>query len=413
MTSKTLYVGIDLSLRRNQISIVTDDGKQIASFSVGNDLPGAKQLVQRLLPLIHAHHAETIKIGMEATAIYWWHIHQFLTQNTTLNTACAVSVHTLNPKHVHRFQKAYPDIDKTDPLDAMVIADYLRFRKDTPVVPLIDTRYEPLKRLTRFRYHLVHTIVDEKNYFINHLFYKYSSWQDIKPFSSPFGVTASHVITEMDPEKIVTMSINELATEVITQSHNCIADPGKTAHLIQKVASSSYQLTKTCKEPIDIILTTTYDNIRYLSGKVAEIDKVIAKEIQRFQNPLVSVNGIGPVFAAGITAEIGDPSRFTGQSAIGKYAGLTWRKTQSGTFTADETPRVKTGNSYLRYYLVQAANSLRIHNETYKAYYKMKYTEVPRHSHKRALVLTARKLARLSYAMLRDGRLYQPSSDGT
>lgn len=68
---------------------------------------------------------------------------------------------------------------------------------------------------------------------------------------------------------------------------------------------------------------------------------------------------------------------------------------------------IKAANTYLRYYLIEAANSLRTHNNEYKAYYKRKYKEVKKHQHKRALVLTARKLVRLVYALLSKQQLYR------
>jgi hypothetical protein len=60
----------------------------------------------------------------------------------------------------------------------------------------------------------------------------------------------------------------------------------------------------------------------------------------------------------------------------------------------------------LRYYLVEAANSLRLHNDDYAAYYRRKYDEVPKHRHKRALVLTARRFIRLAFALLSKGQIY-------
>jgi len=87
---------------------------------------------------------------------------------------------------------------------------------------------------------------------------------------------------------------------------------------------------------------------------------------------------------------------------------LTWSCYQSGDFDAEDTRLTKNGNRYLRYYLVEAANSLRVHNEEYKAYYQNKYKEVTKHQHKRALVLTARKFVRLVYALLSKGQIYKP-----
>ncbi|OTN82266.1 transposase, partial [Enterococcus faecium] len=44
----------------------------------------------------------------------------------------------------------------------------------------------------------------------------------------------------------------------------------------------------------------------------------------------------------------------------------------------------------------------------YTAYYKKKYAETPKHKHKRAIVLTARKFTRLVDTLLRNHQLYMP-----
>lgn len=51
----------------------------------------------------------------------------------------------------------------------------------------------------------------------------------------------------------------------------------------------------------------------------------------------------------GIISEIGSIEFFKDNNALAKYAGLTWRKTQSGYFEAETTRMTKTGNKYLRY----------------------------------------------------------------
>ncbi|RFA34734.1 IS110 family transposase, partial [Virgibacillus dokdonensis] len=93
---------------------------------------------------------------------------------------------------------------------------------------------------------------------------------------------------------------------------------------------------------------------------------------------------------------------------IAKYAGLYWRKHQSGRFTADDTSLSRNGNQYLHYNFVEAANLVRRHVPEYKEYYAKKFDEVPKHQHKRALVLTARKLVRLVDALLRKNQIYTP-----
>ena len=121
---------------------------------------------------------------------------------------------------------------------------------------------------------------------------------------------------------------------------------------------------------------------------------------------LFSIPGIGPVLAAGIISEIGDISKFNNQGCVAKYAGLTWRKKQSGNFIADNTFLTKTGNKYLRYYLLEAVANVVRNNDEYLDYYHKKYDEALVHKHKRALALTGRKLIRLIFALLHNNQLY-------
>lgn len=403
----TLFVGIDLALKTNHVVIVDNQGSKLASFSIDNDLIGAKILRDKLLHLVEENNVTAFDIGMEATNIYWWHLHQFLLEEKLLNAVSKVTVYIINPKLIKKFKESFSKLNKTDPIDAYVIAERVRFGNLTKSA-MIDEMYEPLKRLTRFRFHLIENLISEKNYLLTHLFLKYSSWQKVKPFSDAFGKTASEIISEMDMEEVASLQVGELVKKVTTLSKGTIADPKKAAELLKKVVEESYVIKDSFVSPVDLILTNTYENIKYFQGKIKSIDAVIEKEYQRSLNTLTSIPGIGLVFAAGVTGEVGDINHYPAEKYLASYAGLTWSKFQSGEFTAEET-HMKQGNQYLRYYLVQAANSLRIHNEEYKDYYQKKYDEVSIHKHKRALVLTARKLVRLLYAMLRDQRLYSPT----
>jgi transposase len=113
------------------------------------------------------------------------------------------------------------------------------------------------------------------------------------------------------------------------------------------------------------------------------------------------------VITAGLVAEIGTVERFSNESALAKFSGLVWNKYQSGNFSGEDTSLAKCGNQYLRYYLVEAANCVRMHAKEFDDFYHKKYNEVTKHQHKRALVLTARKFVRLAFAMLSKGQIYR------
>ena len=67
----------------------------------------------------------------------------------------------------------------------------------------------------------------------------------------------------------------------------------------------------------------------------------------------------------------------------------------------------KTGNRYLRYYLIQAANLMRKCIPEYAAFYARKFSESSKHHHKRALVLTARKSVGLVVGLLHRNEPYR------
>ena len=55
-----------------------------------------------------------------------------------------------------------------------------------------------------------------------------------------------------------------------------------------------------------------------------------------------------------------------------------------------------------------SAGRRRVRDARFGAYYRQKYDEASDHRHKRAIVLTARKLTRTVYVLLKRGRVYDP-----
>jgi FAD/FMN-containing dehydrogenase len=113
---------------------------------------------------------------------------------------------------------------------------------------------------------------------------------------------------------------------------------------------------------------------------------------------------------AGLLAEIAGIARFADHPALAHYAGLLWDRYQSGEFDGTHTRRIPTGNSYLRYHLVEGANSARVHAEEFKAYYQEKRAEPADYAHQRALLFTARKLVRILFYCLTHETPYRPPS---
>ena len=404
-----LYVGIDVSSKTNVVYLMLPNGDKHSSFSVANSQDGSAQLVKRILSALTSHSLDTVLIGLEATSVYGDNLVYFLREDATL-APFHRKIHVLNPKQVNKFKEAYNDLPKNDSVDSFVIADCLRFGRINKEVYLGDYRYKALQNLTRARYFAVCNLVKEKQRFMNVLFKKYSTMTQEKVFSDTFSTTALAVYDEFESaEALADMDLHELTAFIMEKGKNRFPDPDSVAKAIQKAARSSYRLPKTVNDSVNQVLSISITSIKALESQIKEFDKAIAAQMELLPDVLTSIPGIGPVYAAGIMAEIGDINRFENHAQLAKYAGLAWTQYQSGGFEAQTTRLIRSGNRFLKYYLCEAAFSLVRCDKEYSDFYRLKYKEVNRYQHKRALALTARKLVRLVFALLKDNRLYRPA----
>jgi transposase len=410
LARSTLYVGTDISEKVNRTRFYDGSGKETAGrLESANDLPGSRRLAREAISRAEGIGAEEILWGLEATNLFWWHLASFLTTHPDL-LARGLRCYTFNPRQVKKFKESYPDIGKDDWTDAMVIADRLRFGR-LPAECYLDERYQPLQRLTRYRRHLVTQLVREKQVALGYVYLKLSAYSIERPFSDTFGATSQELLESyLTPDEIAAAPIEELAALVKERSRGRVADPEEVAEVVVQAARRSYRLSTSMVEPVNLILSSSLVTIRTLSAQLKPIEKAIAAELEATPpQTLSTIPGLGPVFTAGIVAEIGDIRRFEREESLAKFSGLTWRRHQSGEFEGEDRPLTKTGNAYLRYHMVEAANSVRLSCPEFGSYYQKKFREATSHRHRRALVLTARKLVRLIHSMLRSGRIYQPN----
>ncbi|WP_268237111.1 IS110 family transposase, partial [Croceicoccus pelagius] len=70
--------GVDVSLKSHHVHFMKQDGSTLADFSVSNDQNGAATLIKRMLEAAEKSQANQLKIGMEATDLYSWHLAHYL-----------------------------------------------------------------------------------------------------------------------------------------------------------------------------------------------------------------------------------------------------------------------------------------------------------------------------------------------
>jgi transposase len=415
----TLFVGIDVSSKTNVLCALDFQGDKLLNLKALNNQPGAESILRSILDCLNSSSLKYVVIALESTSFYSTHIANFLSSNEEL-LAYTPMVYCLNPKTIANYRKSFVDMDKTDPLDAFIIADFARCGRITSQ-PWRGAQFLALQRLTRHRLHLIESISREKTYMVSNIYLKFSQLavvdKEDKPFSNTYGATSKAILTEfLSLDDIAYSSLEDLVEFIRIKGKNRFSNPLKTAKLLQKAARDSYRLDKVLYEPLNISIASSFNVINALETEIKAIDKAIDKAIKGINTTeyqsLISIPGIGPVFASGILAEIGSITSFGSNDALAKYAGLTWRTNQSGDYTSDETNMTKTGNKFLRYYLIEAANSVRNNVPVFNEFYRKKYGEVTTHQHKRALALTSRKLVRLIFGLLTKNQIYSSNKAG-
>ena len=426
-----LQVGIDFSQKRADICLLFPDGQPLEPHrSFANSRSGCSLAKQLLLDALDAYAFDGVDVSGEATGYLWLPFFLQLSADPDL-TLRDMDLFLLNPRWVKWFKKCFAQDDKSDEKDPYYIAE--RTRTHRPDVAWSPPDCLPLRFYTRLRFHLVQNLAREKCYFSAFLFLKASSYRCLKPFSDVFGVTSRLVLTHQPAlDQLAKLPVDDLASHLYELSGHHLPDPYHNARSLKLVGRESFSLDQALVLPVQRILDLTLAHIQFLESQLEQVNGWIATELESHPviAQLATIPGIGPVFSSGIGSEIGGTHRFLqghkwspkhkryrprnlrdAEDAVAKIAGLWWPRASSGDFEAEDRRMAKTGNRYLRYYLIQAANLMRKHIPDYAAYYARKYNESVKHHHKRALVLTARKSVGLVVGLLHRDEPYRSKED--
>jgi transposase len=401
MNHPTLCIGADVHLDEIVLCVVDKaDGHEVSEhFRVTNNRPGAQAAATAIAETAARLDFTRIEIGWEATGMLWIPFHRYLSSCPQLQPFEPRLV-CFNPQLVTKFKDGLVlRRPKNDKLSASAIAARLRFG-ELPLSYVPGDFWQGLRRLTRYRFHLSCNLSREKMRFQSYAFLKCSDWKRVKNFSDVFGATSIALLTEFTVAELAEMTHDQLVDLISRRGRGHFVDPTGTARKVREALRSSYSIDPQTDEMVTATLATAWEHIRFIKRQMKRLDKHIARIIDPVPNPIITVKGLGAVITAGILAEIVDVTRFAEHKHLAQYAGLTWEKRSSGNFVSQNTRLTKAGSKYLRYYLIMGANLLRQFNLEYKAYYWRKHGEVAKYQHKRALVLTARKLVRLVHALL-------------
>ena len=414
MPVSTLYVGIDVSLKTNQVCPINFNQDVFFNEKFDNSPSGTEKMIIRILDVLSKNKdLNKVLFCMEATNVYHIHVSCLLASDPRL-LAYGCKVYAENAKAIQKYKETFLDREKSDPEDAYLCADYVRIGKCKDSLSVIGYQKIALQRLTRQRKHIAEQLGKEKQYLSSNLFLKFSALKvnpEESPFSNIFGKTSSVMLTDFfSNEEIVKADLGDLVVKISEASKYHISDPEETAKLLQNLAKQSYRLDNIASDSVTMAMASSFRLIQTFQNELNKLDKEILRLIEGYDNKyyqiLTSIKGVGKVYAAGIIAEINDIHYFKSDDHLASYCGLRWKKNDSGNKHSNHTKQPNTCNTYLRYYIIEATQSILRFNEEYSSFYCRKKSEVKVNSYKRALVLTSRKFVRLVYGMLRDNKLF-------
>ena len=322
-------MGIDVHKKVCVFTDIDSEGRIIHQGKFNNNLAEVSEFASMLGPHVN--------LVLEPVLNYLWLLDQL--------EPYVGSIHVAVP---HKVRVIAESKCKTDKYDSRMLAELLRtnFLPES-WVPSHEIRL--LRNLVRQRYHLVKTVIMNKNR-IRHLLFLNGSKLKVFDISSP-----------------------------------------KARQQMQQLC-----LSPTIRQIIDQCLQI----IAGLKQSIKQIDKQLGEQTEGNETValLQTIPGIGRVRSVVIFAEIGHIDRFRSRHAFASYTGLTPTVRASGgsVWTGGIT---RLGSRPLRHALVEA--SINVIRES-PALSRMFHRILFRSNAQKARVAVARKMATIIYAMLRD-----------
>ena len=150
---------------------------------------------------------------------------------------------------------------------------------------------------------------------------------------------------------------------------------------------------------LEFQLQSILNMIVFYNNEINKVDSKINSimKLHEFYTP--TIKGIGVISAAAIISEYGVFSLFDSPDKMLSFAGLEPAVYQSGN-SKTFGKMVKRGSPYLRYTIMNCAETLLVHNPRLYDYYNKKRNEGK--PHRVALTHVAKKLIRIIYKIEKD-----------
>lgn len=332
--SVSTFVGLDIGAEAHVLAAVDAAGAVVQRPArLSEDAAGYAQL-DALLARLGA--PDAVLVVCEATGHYW--------QNVVAHLwAGGWRVAVVNALRTSRYAAEELVRTKTDPADALLLAQYAREKRPAPA-PVADEATRELTELVRLRARLVQDFDDRVR-------------QLHRVVDLTFPEFTRHVRT-LDSELAAAVLARHPTARALAQ-----AAPGELAGLVydgrHRVGDAlARALVVAAKASVGAHHGATYAReVRYacedlatLRARLKELEGELRGLVERHAvgRHLTTIPGVGPITAACVLAEVGDFARFPDAAALASYAGLVPALRHSGKRAPLRAALHPVGNARLR-----------------------------------------------------------------
>ncbi|WP_328841777.1 IS110 family transposase [Streptomyces europaeiscabiei] len=386
-----IWAGIDAGKAHHHCVAIDESGRRLLSRRVANDEP-------ELLELL----GDVLALGEEVT----WGI-DLADGGAALAIAILINhgqpVRYISGRALHRASEGYRGEGKTDAKDAAVIADQARIRRDLRPLRASDETVTNLKILTNRRTDLVADrtrTVNRLRAQLTSIFPSLERALDLAntgPLTLLTGYQTPAAIRRIGTKRLETWLRNrkvtragqlaETAVQAAERQHTSLPGEELTAQLV-------HTLTK---------------EVMALNQQIAEVDKLIEARFRDHPSfeVITSMPGLGVILGAEFLAATGGDMAFFGTpDRLAGFGGVAPVPRDSGKISGNLRRPQRYNRRLQRVFYTSALFSIR-YCEDSRRFYDRKRAEGKRHT--QAVLALARRRVNVIWALLRDGRCYQPA----
>lgn len=363
ISNAKVLVGVDVAKHKHCAVLITNTNQIITKpFFFNNTIEGFEILHRELKKQENGDiNKRNILIGMEPTGHYWKALANFLQDN-------GYKVVMVNPAHTKKSKELDDNSQtKNDKKDSLVIARLVKDGRFNQVYIPTET-YSELRVLTNTRHELLKKTTSIKNRVISILDEYFPEYE--RAFKDIFkSISSIRVLKSIPmPEDILKIEIEDIVE--IMRAGSKRGQGKKRAQKIKELAAKSvgirHGLTST-----KVQLSMYIQDYELLESQIAEIEEKMTECLNKteYGQRLLSIAGIGTVYASELLGEIGDLKRFNNSEQIRRYAGLNLVENSSGNHKG-KTTISKRGRATLRCLLYKMALTMISNNQEIKEIYE-------------------------------------------